>query len=56
MSFGYSKKDASKKNADNRRNGYTQKTVHSELGPVELDIPRDRKGELKKYFYFVLMD
>ena len=43
--LGYSKNDKSNKNVDNSRNGYTSKTVRSELGPVELDIPRDRKGE-----------
>lgn len=39
--------DTFKKNTDNIRNGYTQKTVCSKLGPVHLDIPRDRKGELE---------
>lgn len=43
--LGYSKNEPSKKNVNNSRNGYTQKTVRSELGPIELDIPRDRKGE-----------
>lgn len=45
MKLGYSRNDAARKTTDNSRNGYTQKTVRSELGPVELDIPRDRKGE-----------
>jgi transposase-like protein len=28
----------------NRRNGYSQKTVQGELGEIPLDIPRDRNG------------
>lgn len=42
--LGYSKNDIAVKSTDNSRNGYTQKTVRSELGPIEVDIPRDRKG------------
>lgn len=45
VTLGYSREEASNKNTDNSRNGYTKKTVRSELGPVELDIPRDRMGE-----------
>ena len=45
VKLGYSKGENPPKSAENSRNGYTPKTVRSELGPVELDIPRDRKGE-----------
>ena len=45
--LGYSKNDVSNKNVDNSRNGYTTKTVRTEFGPVEIDIPRDRKGEFE---------
>jgi len=45
--LGYSRDEASSKTTDNSRNGYTKKTVRSELGPIELDIPRDRKGEFE---------
>lgn len=45
VTLGYTRNDPSMKNTENSRNGYTKKTVRSELGPVELDIPRDRKGE-----------
>ncbi|MGL5801189.1 MAG: IS256 family transposase [Cetobacterium sp.] len=31
----------------NSRNGYSKKTIKSELGPVTLDIPRDRNGEFE---------
>lgn len=43
--LGYDKYDVSEKNTENSRNGYSKKTIKSELGPVELNIPRDRKGE-----------
>ncbi|HPA54503.1 MAG TPA: IS256 family transposase [Bacillota bacterium] len=45
--LGYSRDEATYKTTDNSRNGYTKKTVRSELGPVELSIPRDRKGEFE---------
>jgi len=47
VKLGYSKGEAENKNTDNCRNGYTTKTVRSELGPVQLEIPRDRKGEFE---------
>jgi len=43
--LGYSKGEKPPANSDNTRNGYSSKTVRSELGPVELNVPRDRKGE-----------
>lgn len=43
--LGYSKGEKPLANSDNTRNGYSSKTVRSELGPIELDIPRNRKGE-----------
>lgn len=30
---------------DNSRNGFSKKTVQSTVGPVELEVPRDRKSE-----------
>ncbi len=30
---------------DNYRNGFSKKTVQSTVGPVELEVPRDRKSE-----------
>lgn len=47
VKLGYFRDDTSRKTTDNSRNGYTPKTVCSELGPVQLDIPRDRKGEFE---------
>lgn len=39
--LGYGKYDATNKNNDNSRNGHSKKTIKTELGPVELSIPRD---------------
>lgn len=43
--LGYDKYDISEKETSNSRNGYSKKTIKSELGPVTLSIPRDRNGE-----------
>lgn len=45
--LGYSKYDYQKKETDDSRNGYSKKTVTSSLGNINLDIPRDRKGEFE---------
>ena len=50
--LGYAKNTVSDKNISNSRNGYSKKTVRSEYGNIELDIPRDRNAEfepLKSY-------
>ncbi|WP_346930675.1 IS256 family transposase [Clostridium sp.] len=43
--LGYGKYDYNEKSIDNSRNGYSKKTVKTELGPVEINVPRDRNGE-----------
>ena len=45
--LGYSKYDYKNKETDDSRNGFSKKTVTSSLGDIELDIPRDRKGEFE---------
>lgn len=45
--LGYSKYDISEKQTQNSRNGYSKKTIKSQLGPVELNVPRDRTGEFE---------
>lgn len=45
--LGYSKYDYQNKATDDSRNGYSKKTVTSSMGPIDLDIPRDRKGEFE---------
>lgn len=47
VKLGYSREEVDKKATENSRNGYTSKTVRSELGPVQLEIPRDRNGEFE---------
>lgn len=45
--LGYTKYDYRNKDTDDSRNGYSKKTVVSSLGEIDLDIPRDRKGEFE---------
>jgi len=45
--LGYGKYDGIEKTNDNSRNGYSKKTVKTELGPVQVNIPRDRNGEFE---------
>lgn len=44
-SLGYEKNDAETKETSNRRNGHSKKSVRSDYGELELDVPRDRDGE-----------
>lgn len=43
--LGYSRYDYRNKDTDNSRNGYSEKTLKTSLGDLELIVPRDRKGE-----------
>ena len=45
--LGYGKYDSVSKNSDNSRNGYSKKTIKTELGPVELNIPGGMKSLLR---------
>jgi transposase-like protein len=42
--LGYDKHDPAGRNGENSRNGKRTKTVLTELGPVPVDVPRDREG------------
>ncbi|MDU2164243.1 transposase [Intestinibacter bartlettii] len=42
LELGYEKGDSLNKHTENRRNGYSKKTVKSQFGNIDLDIPRDR--------------
>jgi transposase-like protein len=42
--LGYDRHDPAGRNGDNSRNGHRSKTVLTELGPVEVEVPRDRDG------------
>lgn len=43
--LGYEKYEAQGKNSGNSRNGYNKKTVQTELGETEIQVPRDRNGD-----------
>ncbi len=45
--LGYSKHNYKEKDTENSRNGHSSKRVRSEFGNIELEIPRDRKGEFE---------
>lgn len=45
--LGYSKYDYKNKEIDDSRNGYSNKTVTSSMGEIELEIPRDRNGSFQ---------
>src|SRR5580692_11956393 len=40
--LGYSRHDPAGRDGGNSRNGHRAKTVLTEAGPVEIDVPRDR--------------
>jgi putative transposase len=40
--LGYDKHDAAGRNGENSRNGTRAKTVLTDVGPVQIDVPRDR--------------
>ena len=44
---GYAKNSVSEKNTSISRNGYSKKTVRSEYGNINLDIPKDRNAEFE---------
>lgn len=43
--LGYSKYDYRNKQTDNSRNGYSEKTIKTSFGDMEISVPRDRKGD-----------
>ena len=45
--LGHDKYEYSKENKENYRNGTSKKTVKSNLGEIELNIPRDRNGSFE---------
>src|SRR5690349_1084353 len=45
--LGYDKGDPAGKNGGNSRNGVRGKTVLSDVGPIELAVPRDRDGSFE---------
>ena len=45
--LGYDKHDPAGRNGGNSRNGYRTKTVLTEIGPVEIEVPRDRDSSFE---------
>jgi transposase-like protein len=45
--LGYSKYSYKDKKTSNCRNGYSKKDVQTDMGEVQLQVPRDRKGEFE---------
>lgn len=45
--LGYEKNQPGSKETANRRNGFSSKTVRSDAGDLELDIPRDRDASFE---------
>ena len=45
--IGYEKSDSGEKQTDNRRNGKTSKTLRTDQGPMEIEVPRDRNSEFE---------
>ena len=45
--LGYAKHDPAGRNGDNSRNGRRGKTVLTEVGPIEIAVPRDRDGSFE---------
>lgn len=43
--LGYSRYDYKNKDTDNSRNGHSSKSLKTSFGEVDIDVPRDRKGE-----------
>ena len=59
--LGYSKYDYKNKDTGNSRNGHSKKTMHTSYGDMDIEVPRDRKGEyepqvVKKYQNTVTQD
>jgi transposase-like protein len=42
--LGYKRHEVDGRGSGNSRNGFTPKTINTEVGPVDVDVPRDRAG------------
>ncbi|MCR4431719.1 MAG: IS256 family transposase [Tepidanaerobacteraceae bacterium] len=52
--LGYTRYDYRNTETDNSRNGFSKKTMHTSIGDMDIDVPRDRQGVfeprlIKKY-------
>ena len=46
--LGYDANDPVGRNGENSRNGVRTKTVVTDIGPVSIDVPRDRDGRSRR--------
>jgi transposase-like protein len=46
--LGYDKHDPTGRNGANSRYGTRSKTVITEIGPVQIEVPRDRDGSFRR--------
>lgn len=49
--LGHAKYDPAGRNGGNSRNGARSKTVLTEIGPVKIEMPRDRAGSFEPQLY-----
>jgi len=47
VELGYAKGDKKNKQTDNRRNGYSEKSVKTQFGEIPIEVPRDRNGDFE---------
>lgn len=45
--LGYPKNGSKPEGGSNRRNGHTKKSVRSQYGELDIDVPRDREGDFE---------
>ncbi|NJL71500.1 MAG: IS256 family transposase, partial [Candidatus Competibacteraceae bacterium] len=45
--LGYEKNEQAGKSAENRRNGYSKKTLQSDQGEISIGVPRDRNSDFE---------
>jgi transposase-like protein len=45
--LGYPKNGSSPEGGNNRRNGHTKKSVRSQYGELDIEVPRDREGDFE---------
>ena len=48
VELGYAKGDKKNKQTDNRRNGYSEKSVKTQFGEIPIEVPRDGNSELSQ--------
>lgn len=49
-SLGYEKNQKGEVQTSNKRNGHFPKTLKSQYGEFQIDVPRDREGEFEPRF------